>query len=549
MSFAINPCRWLWGWNKYGQIGNGTTENAYLPVHVHISRSSLGHLSPNGSSSSSSSEEHLPTRGAQWFPPAFSRSFSADDYDYRDGKRLKEFIRSVSIGWKHSLVLTSSHKIFGWGDIHFSVLSEVGLDVACTTRFGLKESFLSIDDLEAGVVADVFSKPTQLFICDRLINSSSRKTSPQSFLDLYGCSNSTLTLLGIDVEKVNTSMVNKATKVVTSSEEKISSTPEPTILETKGNEAEVRSKVPKAAALKPTFISPEAKSKSKGIKPGSAAAKTNQKKEMFSPLFTKVTPTKSISFNVDPIELKERFRAELKRRDQEKKLGRTSLLTATTTTTTVPATAIHMATPSPSTLKSTERQAIDLISPATETKSNSPTSNLSTIIRPNSSSTSTNMMMMMSDEKVTFSPLRIDLDSPVMRQPSMPPTTQQSPQDSSLRRDNNSSENLSDDSIKVMLFEALQNESKEETILLVQQPTPTTYTAAKKQTSKEKSSQPPVNVRKSLPLPTDSMLQLFSAQQLSCMRQRRQEKQQQQQQAESVLEVAEGPPELKVFIL
>ncbi len=97
-----------------------------------------------------------------------------------------------------------------------------------------------------------------------------------------------------------------------------------------------------------------------------------------------------------------------------------------------------------------------------------------------------------------------------------------------------------------MLFEALQNERKEETILLAQQPTPTTYTVAKKQTSKEKSSQPPVNVRKSLPLPTDSMLQLFSAQQLSCMRQRRQEKQ--QQQAESVLEAGEGPPELKVFI-
>lgn len=519
-------------------------------MHVRISRSSAGHLSPDGSSRSS--EEQTLLRGTQWFPPAFSRSFSADEYDYMggsgsgsaggDGKRLKEFVRSVYIGWKHSLVLTSSHKVFGWGDIHFSVLSEVGFGVDCSTRFGLKESQLNIDDdLDADIVADVFSKPTQLFVCDSLMNASNRKNSPQSFLDLYGCSNSTLTLLGIDVERVNIAAVNKAANKSTRLSEEKSSPPtlSQSTLEAKEKEkeeaAQATSKVSKVSVSKPTFLSPEGKNKSKNLKNVPAAARTaQQKKEIFSPLFTKENSTKSISFNVDPSELKERFRAELKRREREKKRSTSAPLSTTSS----PTPAVPAATPPQSNSHPSEEQPNELlVSPSSESKSNSSTSNISTI-QHNSTTTVSKLMMMMtmmSEEKSTLSPLRIDLDSPVMRRPSP------SPKDSPQTKDSNTAVNLSDNSLKVVLFEPLHHESKEKPSLI--QPASSNLTT--QPVRPVRSSQPPAAVRKSLPLPADSMLQLFSAQQLGRMRQQRQQK---QQQTELAIETGESLPELKVYI-
>lgn len=41
MAIKTDGTLWGWGWNQYGQIGNGTTTNSYSPVKVYDNVSSV----------------------------------------------------------------------------------------------------------------------------------------------------------------------------------------------------------------------------------------------------------------------------------------------------------------------------------------------------------------------------------------------------------------------------------------------------------------------------------------------------------------------------
>ena len=340
----------MWGWNKYGQIGNGSTENVLLPVPVGIYLNSDG--SPFGSPGQ--------TARTHWSPSAIPiRAFSTDFADNigpssnSTRKALSDPVRSVCLGWKHSLVLTSTNRIFGWGDVHFSVLSDLATEKINFTSLGQPSGLA--DDPDAEIVSEVFPKPTQLFISEDLRTASSL-LSPESFLSLSGCSNATLTLLSLDVEKkpsVGNSGINSGTVVKPASKTKWSTSSLTVADSTKSivtpNSADSRTK-------ELSFLSPELDASSAYPKHAalsssrqSASRKFSEsgRKAVFSPLFTREKPlsSRSISFHVDPMELKERFRREVKlqRLHQQKKTASASSSdTAAATSPTAAATAAAM---------------------------------------------------------------------------------------------------------------------------------------------------------------------------------------------------------------
>lgn len=67
---------WSWGWNKYGQVGDDSAEDALRPHSVQLSRSS----SP----------------------------------------RQQQYVRSITAGLRHTIVLTASQQLFGWGLLHLT---------------------------------------------------------------------------------------------------------------------------------------------------------------------------------------------------------------------------------------------------------------------------------------------------------------------------------------------------------------------------------------------------------------------------------------------
>lgn len=119
--------RWMWGWNKYGQIGVGSLDNVLNPIQVHL---------PGG-------------------------------IDLRT-KHLK----GIQLGYKHTVVVTSDMKLFGWGSISFNIPSD--------------------DNIESSFSIKSFIKPTEIKIPYGLL--------PGPIVSLSGSSCTTVSFLSLDVE-------------------------------------------------------------------------------------------------------------------------------------------------------------------------------------------------------------------------------------------------------------------------------------------------------------------------------------------------------------
>lgn len=81
---ALSYTRWSWGWNKYGAVGNGSIDNVLKPTRVNV----LGMPSSSGSGT----------------PP----------------KATSQFIISINVGLRHTMALSSSQMLFGWGMVNLT---------------------------------------------------------------------------------------------------------------------------------------------------------------------------------------------------------------------------------------------------------------------------------------------------------------------------------------------------------------------------------------------------------------------------------------------
>ena len=78
---------WVWGWNAYGQVGNGTTTNAFAPTLVNWE-------STDGDDSNIRDESCKTTA---------------------DSSKLPFHIAQMTAGWRNSIIITNAGDIYAWG--------------------------------------------------------------------------------------------------------------------------------------------------------------------------------------------------------------------------------------------------------------------------------------------------------------------------------------------------------------------------------------------------------------------------------------------------
>ncbi|CAK8579014.1 unnamed protein product [Lathyrus sativus] len=105
-----------WGWGKYGNLGLGDTNDRLIPEKVNIDGDKIGMVACGWRHTISvSSSGGLYTHG--W--SKYGQLGHGDFKDHLVPRKVQalsdKFISQVSGGWRHSMALTSSGQLFGWG--------------------------------------------------------------------------------------------------------------------------------------------------------------------------------------------------------------------------------------------------------------------------------------------------------------------------------------------------------------------------------------------------------------------------------------------------
>ena len=158
----MNVFSWCWGWNKYGAVGNGTIEDALRPVKIPIT--GIPH------------------------PTAAAPKPSA----------TPQFVKSLNAGLRHTLVLTSSQLLIGWGMVNLTnaTCSSPPVPAAASPAPTHTESRRRYSvHCDADSTSELYLTPTQIFY-----PSGPNPFSSGKFLQLRGCSSSSLSYVTIDAE-------------------------------------------------------------------------------------------------------------------------------------------------------------------------------------------------------------------------------------------------------------------------------------------------------------------------------------------------------------
>lgn len=149
----------MWGWNKHGQLGDGSIENLLKPTLVELpatpreylsSRNSIHHISPSFIRNS-----ELP-----------SSSWVAVTSSNNDRK-----IKSASLGWRHTIVLAKNGKLYGWGMLKLTTHSNYSVNYSISTD--IVESVCSTDDVPAtSTLQKVILNPTLLEMPFRTVKAT-----------------------------------------------------------------------------------------------------------------------------------------------------------------------------------------------------------------------------------------------------------------------------------------------------------------------------------------------------------------------------------------
>eukprot|EP01038_Epipyxis_sp_PR26KG_P016181 gene16181-22006_t len=138
MMLLINGQIWLWGSNKFGQIGNGSTDNVLRPVKITMPSAAINTVT----------------------------SFSKSSKKMID-KSKSQLVKSISVGWRHSIALTLDDRIYGWGA-------------------------LQLIDSDSSSLKGFLLYP-QLIPCNSFMRSEDMVVS------LYGSSSRSLSVIGVDI--------------------------------------------------------------------------------------------------------------------------------------------------------------------------------------------------------------------------------------------------------------------------------------------------------------------------------------------------------------
>ena len=131
---------WSWGWNKYGQVGNDSAEDALRPQLIQLPRS--------------------------------------------PSQKQQQYVRSITAGLRHTIALTASQQLFGWGLLHLTSSSSTGSSTA--------EAQPQVS-VQAPPVSFV---PKSIGHC---VPSLSSSPSDSLYLALAGSSSSSLSFVALDM--------------------------------------------------------------------------------------------------------------------------------------------------------------------------------------------------------------------------------------------------------------------------------------------------------------------------------------------------------------
>jgi hypothetical protein len=160
---------WSWGWNKYGSVGNGSIEDVLRPTRIPI----FG----------------VPVSAAEGVKPA------------------SQFIVSINAGLRHTLALSSSQLLFGWGMVNLTNSTMPTAPSSPSHKDGSCENSVatspSLDSrrrfsvfCDASSTSELYLTPTQIFYKSGVYNPF----SGGKFLQLRGCSSSSVGYVTIDAE-------------------------------------------------------------------------------------------------------------------------------------------------------------------------------------------------------------------------------------------------------------------------------------------------------------------------------------------------------------
>lgn len=108
---------WLWGWNKYGQIGDGSVESVYKPLRVQIrglgQEQGQGHGDKKPSTPKAVQAPALRKLGEHQ-----SKTIAKVQQLPVDQAMGDSYIRSAVLGQRHTIVLTAFGLVYGWGVVN-----------------------------------------------------------------------------------------------------------------------------------------------------------------------------------------------------------------------------------------------------------------------------------------------------------------------------------------------------------------------------------------------------------------------------------------------
>lgn len=269
-------CSWTWGWNKYGQIGDGNTENALKPIRVMIRDSSLP-------SPKSASSKGLPTKSS--IPSSPSKS-----------AYTVVGVVAASLGWRSSVVLTTDYQVFGWGVVN--PISNQAADADRKYWEATGQGKVSADNEPFSV----FLSPTKL-----PFSSNQANLLGAHCFNLTGTSGSSLSMVGLDMEAFHSYL---------SAEEKLcdSSLTMSTPIKSKQmtNQSFSNSQSASKRQLKEDFV-PLATQNKILRSAGSTQSMQDREKAFTSVVRKNMKVTKDISFVISSSEVKQRFKEQLQK--------------------------------------------------------------------------------------------------------------------------------------------------------------------------------------------------------------------------------------------
>jgi hypothetical protein len=122
-------CSWCWGWNRYGQIGEGSTDNILRPIRIIPRQDPSFYTQPNNNNKRRTSMLHArresigamnastPHTGSLPEPMSTTRS-STSSIAFEKCEARGPKIVSVTVSWRQTLVMTSTYQVFGWGVVN-----------------------------------------------------------------------------------------------------------------------------------------------------------------------------------------------------------------------------------------------------------------------------------------------------------------------------------------------------------------------------------------------------------------------------------------------